>query len=175
MAEPVTLAEAKEHLRVDDDSQDAAISRAIVAAREWAEGYTGLTLVPVTVLETRDSFGTVRLKHWPITADSVVTISYVDGDGITQSIADYRLLAGARPALLLPAIGQTWPGTYSAQGAVTIEYPAGFEAPEDVPAAIREAILAVVAGLYDNREAGLSIETEKSAARLCARYKRRVL
>jgi hypothetical protein len=47
VAEPVTLAEAKIHLRTfaSDTSEDNLISQLITSARQWAEEYTGRALV----------------------------------------------------------------------------------------------------------------------------------
>lgn len=46
--EPVSLAEAKLHLRVDGSADDITISALISMAREWAEEATDLALVPQT-------------------------------------------------------------------------------------------------------------------------------
>ena len=43
--EPVTLSEAKAHLRVDSTDDDAYIATLITAAREWVEAYLDRTLV----------------------------------------------------------------------------------------------------------------------------------
>ena len=45
MPEPLTLKEAKAHLRVEFDDDDLLIESLIVAAREWAEGFLNLPLV----------------------------------------------------------------------------------------------------------------------------------
>ncbi|WP_297534627.1 head-tail connector protein [Nitrobacter sp.] len=39
---PVTLAEAKAHLRVDHDDQDDLITAQIKAATAWFDGYSGI-------------------------------------------------------------------------------------------------------------------------------------
>jgi len=43
--EPVTLTQAKLHLREDDDAHDDEITALITGAREWAEDFTGRALV----------------------------------------------------------------------------------------------------------------------------------
>ena len=44
-AEPLTLEEAKAHLRITHDADDDAINALISAAREMCESYTGLALI----------------------------------------------------------------------------------------------------------------------------------
>lgn len=54
--EPVSLAEAKLHLRVDDNADDALISALIVAARQHAENDTRRALVTQTWRQVWDQF-----------------------------------------------------------------------------------------------------------------------
>ena len=39
--EPISVVEAREHLRLDDDVDKSQIMSYIIATREWAENYTG--------------------------------------------------------------------------------------------------------------------------------------
>jgi hypothetical protein len=52
--EPLTLSEAKTHLRVDGEDEDALISSLITASREVVENYTGYTVAEV--IEQRGNF-----------------------------------------------------------------------------------------------------------------------
>lgn len=56
-AEPVTLAELKSHLRVDNTSEDVALVSDIAAARDWIEHRTGTRLMTQTWRWTID-------LHW---------------------------------------------------------------------------------------------------------------
>ena len=47
-AEPVTLADLKTHLRVDNTSEDAALVADIAAARQWIEQRTGMRMMTQT-------------------------------------------------------------------------------------------------------------------------------
>jgi hypothetical protein len=78
---------------------------------------------------------------------AIVSISYVDADGVTRTLdpAQYRL-QGRDPAHLLPAIGTTWPSfaAYPGQG-VTVRLRAGYgntdrDVPWDIKAAMVERI-----------------------------------
>ena len=52
LEEPVTLAEAKKQCRVEFDTDDDLISAYITAAREWAEGFLGFSLMRETADDT---------------------------------------------------------------------------------------------------------------------------
>jgi Phage gp6-like head-tail connector protein len=54
--EPVTLAEAKLHLRIDNTDDDDLISALITTARKWAEDYCDRTFVESTYTMMLDSF-----------------------------------------------------------------------------------------------------------------------
>jgi uncharacterized phiE125 gp8 family phage protein len=54
--EPVTLSEAKAHLRVDTTADDAYIGSLISAAREWCEQHLDRTLVHTQWVMRFDSF-----------------------------------------------------------------------------------------------------------------------
>lgn len=56
LVNPVTLAEAKLHLRVDNTDDDALISNLITAATRWAEDYTDRTFVQTQWTMRLDSF-----------------------------------------------------------------------------------------------------------------------
>lgn len=77
--EPITLAEAKKHLRVDSSADNALIEDAIVSAREWVEGYTGVLLTRRTVTERISAFADhTKLRAWPIAAGLPLTLVYRD-------------------------------------------------------------------------------------------------
>ena len=78
--EPVTLAEAKEYLRVFHDTEDNVITQMITNARKVLEMATGLSLVEQTIeIHTviRDSF---TLPYGPISSVTFATIDDVDID-----------------------------------------------------------------------------------------------
>jgi hypothetical protein len=60
MIEPISLDEAKQHLRVDIDAEDDLILSIISAARSRAEGYTGLSLMPQKWMYAMDRFPVFR-------------------------------------------------------------------------------------------------------------------
>lgn len=146
--EPVTLEAAKVHLRVEHDADDALISAQITAAREWAEGFTGLKVLEQTwdVLLQSCPPSFYRIPVGPVR--SVVSITYRTGDDIVATVpTDAYYLAG-EDLHLVP--GASWPG---AAVSIVIRVMVGVATVDEVPRAIRQAILLVVGHWYANREA----------------------
>ena len=149
--EPVTLAEAKLHLRVDDTAEDALIQGLISAARETCEDRTETT-VPVTGWKlTLDAFpDAIKLMRPPIA--SVEFVKYIDTAGVQQTLSplDYVVDTASSPGYIVPAFGKAWPETRDQINAVEVEYTAGAATP---PAAVKAWILLAVGDMYAHREA----------------------
>jgi uncharacterized phiE125 gp8 family phage protein len=145
--EPVSLAQAKLHLRVDDTAEDSLISAWITAARERAEASANLRLVAqelelqldgfpgeqhravdLVTLERRSSGDAIRLVT-PLIA--VNSIKYIDTGGTEQTlaVADYQVDGDARPPRVLPAYDKTWPSTRAVLNAVKVRFTCGFAWP----------------------------------------------
>lgn len=166
--EPVTLAEAKHHLRVDSHDDDAYIAGLVRAAREWVEEYLDRTLV-LTQWTVRfdkfppDSTTDIELPRPPMAtsgAATAVSVTYTLEDGSTAaySTASYRVDRDATPGAVKTNYGQTWPPHRQDDNSIAITYWAGYGAnATDVPAAIRHAMLMLVAHWYDGaRQAAVS-------------------
>lgn len=176
MAEPISTAEAKMHLRVDSSADDTLIAVNIVAAREWAEDYTGLILTRREMTEQVSHFSAhTKLRAWPIDADGPVSISYRCVTGTEKTIADATIRAIARPAVLYPAAATRWPFAISVSGPIDVRFTAGYPSPADIPAAIKQAMLLMLTAFYDGREGELFDVAEAAAKSLCRRHKWRTL
>jgi uncharacterized phiE125 gp8 family phage protein len=172
MAEPITLTELKVHLDIQRDDQDAMLTGFIAAAREWVENATGLILAPRAVTQAFNGFGTLVLHAWPIAALPELEVKYTDAGGITQTVTDARLALGRRPATVLPAFGAAWP-THSGEE-VIVSVAAGYVSPDDVPAALKAAMLLICGSLYMHREdavVGVSYTPTRTVEMLCAPYR----
>lgn len=169
MDEPVSLAEAKKHLRVDSSIDDTLIGDKIQAAREWVEDYTGLILTPRRVTESVSSLvGHTRLRAWPIDPAQPVEVAYRDALGVDQTIASAIIRAASRPAVLYPPVGVGWPINRAAGSAAVVTFSAGFPTPASIPQKLKQAMLVMLTAFYEDREGGaLFVAAERSARSLC--------
>lgn len=156
--EPVTLDEAKLHLKVEHDEEDALISSYISAARAMCEGELNRTIMLATWEMRTDVFEDALKLEWP----RVIRIDWLqfqDVDGVLRYLdpQDYVLDASSddAPAYVLPARGRAWPETDTESiNCVRVRYAAGYgNTPQSVPAPLRQWILLHVADFYQNREA----------------------
>lgn len=166
--EPVTLAEAREHLRLvatgspESHPDDDFVSRAIAAARRMAESFTNRAFVETTFTWRFDRFASDSVElSLPIGAGlSVDSISYIDQNGDSQAFTDFVFLATETGGRLAPATDKSWPDVRGSLGDVTITFKAGYsptnDSPPDyranVPDDIKHAILFAVGHFYENRE-----------------------
>lgn len=153
--EPVTLAEAKTHLRVDGDDENTYIESLITAAREWAEAHTRRAFINRTVRLSLDEFPTeIKLPFGK--TQSVTTFAYTDDDGAAATLTSgthYTLDSDSEPARLVPYYNTDWPATYDVPNAIQITYVVGFGAAATaVPTSIKHAILLAVGHWYEHRE-----------------------
>lgn len=156
--EPVSLAEAKLHLRVDTDctDEDTLIGALITAAREMVENYTGLALINQTWEYTCDEFPDDDLALRPAPLSSISSITYVDTAGTTQTASALTLYAAdtySIPGAATLRYGQTWPSVRDLRNSITVTYVAGFGAAgSSVPGPIKAAILLLIGHLFEHRE-----------------------
>lgn len=175
VSEPLSLTDAKAHLRVTDTAEDALITAYIVAARKWIEQYTHRS-IPSQVLTARfdqfpyDSYD-ILLPQSP--AQSITSINYIDTEGNSQLWASdqYTLDAASVPARLSPEYNVTWPSTRQVNNAVTVVYTAGYTT---VPEDIVHALKLIVGSMYSIREGECPQQTytpDMGVRRLLANYR----
>lgn len=162
--EPVTLTEAKLHLRVDHTDDDLLIAGLITAAREYCETWTARAFVQQTWELVIDEFPSepdsgIVLPKPPL--QSVTSVVYDDTGGIEQTVGtiDYEVDTASEPGWVVPSLSG-WPSTFEGINAVRIRFVAGYapgtNSPIDyaanVPASIKAAIKLHLGQLYENRE-----------------------
>lgn len=160
--EPISLAQAKAHLRQYFDDEDDYISGLIVAARQMAEGRLNRSLVPQTRTATFDAADRCYTLRKPplISVDAVYT---VDEDGLQTAIdsADYRTTYAIDPPKLKPTSTARWHTAVNSGETLVVEYTAGYN-PGEVPTPIIQWMLAVIGTMYAQRESivvGVSVSS----------------
>lgn len=159
--EPITLEQAKAHLRVVFSDEDDYISGLITAARQMAEGRLNRTLVQRQIT-ARFAACDRRFYLTKPPIISVDAVTYLDADGVEQTVAPtgYRVQTSNELPRLFAVPGAEWPGLLPDGGEFEVEYTAGY-APGEVPAPIVSWMLLVIGALYAHREnmtAGIKVE-----------------
>lgn len=151
--EPVTLQEARDQCRLDDDVEDAIISEYIAAARDYAERVTGLPLMPQTYVMRADCFShEMPLKPNLIDVESV---KYIDANGDQQTVhaAAYTFDTNTVIGTVYPVFGERWPAIRYQKKSVEITFTCGFASRAKVPDTIKSAMKLLINHWYENRSA----------------------
>lgn len=181
--DPVTLEQAKAHLRVDFTDDDLLIEALIDAATQYCDGpkgFLGRALVSQTWDLYLDEFpcrhgesffrhGRIHRGHHSrieIPLPPLIDIGgvfYLDGSGDEQEVdqSSYTVDPYDEPAKVVPNNG-AWPIAACMPNAVRVRFTAGYvdatnsPAIDAVPGPIKAAILMHIGDLYANRETMLS-------------------
>ena len=173
--EPVTLAEAKTHLRIEHTADDTYIEGLIQAAREYVEQETNRVLITQTWEYYLDDLGVNQNTEWwdgtrelattvlqkrcielplgPVQSiTSVKTFDEEDNETVFDS-SKYFLDVASLPARLALRRNQNWDTFTRETNGFQVTYVAGYgDNASDVLRALRHAILILVATWYENRE-----------------------
>ena len=162
LVEPITLEEAKKHLRLEGvlDDEDSQIQMMIIAARRLAEGKLNRTIVQRELAATFDGWGCkMRLPKPPFV--ELLGVDYMDSEGVSQPmpVDSYYVLQGREPAEVAFVGGAPLPALAKRRGTITVRYLAGYpdgQVPED----LKSWMLLQIGSLYAHREsviAGVSV------------------
>jgi len=168
--EPLTLAGLRLFLKVDDDNaaDDTLITALIAGARSWCETFTRRALVTQTLELVLDGFPPCAIANPRRQivlprgrATAVDWISYVDADGVTQTLTGptsspagtgyQEDLTDDYGGILVPAYGTDWPATRDVVGAVRVRFRAGYGAASAIPAQLLDAMRYHAATMYEAR------------------------
>jgi uncharacterized phiE125 gp8 family phage protein len=167
--EPVSLATAKAHLRVTDESEDAIICAYLRAAREWVENYTRHIIVQRPITQTYAAFGDyLEINYRPFV--SVDTIAYDSADDDQVAFTDFEYASGQFPIKVYPT--GSWPSLRT-NGYITVTFTAGYSEGA-IPDALIHAILVILAGMFANR-GGPGDDAERTAKSLLHYYRKPVV
>lgn len=171
--EPLSFAEIKSYLRVDDSTGDGDIGGMITAARLLAEVHNGRHLAQRTFELALDYFpsrvfvsqsyptifqpifdgvsSAIRLPA-PLVSVESFTVRKQDGSNVPLvENTDFLVDTAKEPGELLPAVGKSWPQfDLWPSSAIRIRFTSGFAA-TDCPENIKQGIKLLVSQWHENR------------------------
>lgn len=153
--EPVTLTEAKAHLRVDFSDDDTYIGVLITAARQWAEEFTRRAFVTQTWDLTGDTWPAGDRIVLPLgNLQSVTSVTGTDESGTvtTVSSSSYVVDTSGEPGRIVLKSASAWPSTTVRPGGFAVRFVCGYGAAAAVPEAVKAGIKLLIGHLYENRE-----------------------
>lgn len=152
--EPVSLAEAKAHLRVDNDDADDEIAALIAGARVHIETQTRRALITQTWRLSRDVWpidGRILILPAPLRALVAARVIMLDTSTHSIDASLFTLDIAGAPGLLAFDPG-TLPMSDRPVAGIELDVEVGYgDAPEGVPAPLRQAIRLLIAHWYENR------------------------
>jgi uncharacterized phiE125 gp8 family phage protein len=160
VGEPITLAEAKQHLRLAEGvTQDNEyIESLIAAARQFVEFYTDRQLLTATYDLTLDGFPpaneAIFIPRAPL--QSVTSVTYLEaaaGTSTVMTAGDYRVQI-TEPGRISLDYDVDWPDVYGVSGQVVVRFVAGYGAAAAVPLGLRHAVKMMLKHYYfqDDKE-----------------------
>ena len=176
--EPLSLAEIKSHLRVDDSSDDEMLSTIIQVAREQVEDITRRALLTSTwdfVIQEWPVENYIKLPYGNL--QSVTSVKWKDTDGTETTLTagtDYLVETnGENVGRVVLPYGESWPSdTLYPSNPITIRFVCGWTAASLIPAKIKAACKLIAGDIYQNREGkiltGQSYQENKAVMALLA-------
>jgi len=176
-SEPVTTADAKLWMRVDDSDDDALIARLLKNARRRVEEWARVACLPQTLRYAIDGppvdslsgeayrwwtqdgpdrrWGRiVELPRYPLIGVTSIIGYNDDGTSETLAASAYWVDTNARPGKVGLKSSSVWPIMLRSIDGLVFTYTAGWADAAAVPDEIKDAILITTAYLYENREGG---------------------
>jgi uncharacterized phiE125 gp8 family phage protein len=154
-AEPVTVADAKAHMRIDTDAEDVLIGSLLLTSRLHIETALSLALITQSWTMTLDRWPSARqldLPLAPLRSIDEVRVKDARGDATEVPEQNYLVdLASRPPRLVWNNCAPPLPGL-AAKG-IEIDLTAGFgDTADTVPAPLKHAILMLAAHWYEHRD-----------------------
>ena len=154
--EPVTLSQAKAHLRVDISDDDGYIGDLIQSVRTEYEDKHGVAFISQTWNLYLDAFVArkIKLPNWPLQSVTHIKYTPYGGAQTTFSSGSYNVDVYSKPGWILLDSRSSWPTDELVDiNGIEIQFVAGWgDDPSDVPMPIRQAMLLAIGNLYENRE-----------------------
>ena len=157
-AEPISLDEAKRHVRIDIDEtdHDDYLHDLITVAREQVEMITWRKLITQTwyaYLQDWPKGTYIELPFGKLQSVTAIKYTDVDGDESTWDSDEYIVGTDYQKGRVTLADGYTWPNeTLYPSNPVEIEFVCGYGLAVSVPPQIKHAMKIIVSELFENRE-----------------------
>ncbi|HVZ05134.1 head-tail connector protein [Hyphomicrobium sp.] len=154
-AEPVTVADAKAHMRIDGDAEDVLIGSLLLTSRLHIETALSLALITQSWTLMLDCWPDARQLDLPLAPlSSVREVRVKDASGNATVVPEQNYLvdiASRPPRLVWNNCTPPLPGA-PANG-IEIDLSAGFgDDADSVPAPLKHAILMLTAHWYEHRD-----------------------
>lgn len=156
-SEPVTYAQAADHLLVDSDDDETYITALISVARRYLENATGRVGIQSTMRMTQGKWANhscgypvVELRRSPLV--SVTSVSYYPSGSevlTTLDAGNYRVITNTTPPSV--QVYQNLPALEDRPDAVQVVFVAGHASSATVDQMMIHAIKLMVGHLYENR------------------------
>lgn len=155
VSEPITLAQAKNYLKVDFDDDNDLITSLIASARVRLEKYAGIAMSPRTlqVVAYVDEF--IELPYAPL--NNITKVEYWDNSNwVEMSLGDYYILGTTYKKLYMVANNRM---------EYRFTYTCGYTT---IPQPMITALYKLIADLYDYRES--SVEDSNPNSNITSAY-----
>ena len=151
--EPVSLSEAKEHLRITNSNDDSFINRLITSARQISENFTGLGFIQQSYSIFIDEFpksGVIKIPKQPFLSLQAINIYDASDNFVAEDLNLYSI--DQIQGRIVLKDGYIVPIAKRKVNGIEISFNVGYGAnASDVPEDIKTAILLLVASMYENR------------------------
>jgi uncharacterized phiE125 gp8 family phage protein len=175
---PVTLADAKAHMRVSFADDDALIGALLQAAVDHVDGWSGILGRCLINQDWSVSFGAWggRVLRLAFPDVSAAEVTYRDSDGAEQTVdpALYAIKEDNQSAYLFLSADFERPILFDRPDAVTVTFAAGYASVTEVPAIHKQAIRLLVGYYFENRDMLMSdaLQSVRAYESLVAKYLR---
>jgi uncharacterized phiE125 gp8 family phage protein len=153
-SEPVSLAEAKNFLRIIDIDDDALINSLIIAVRQKAETWMRRALITQTWTLWLDASPDGLNLSIPLSP--LQSVTYIKSYNLVNVASTFDLIkyfvdTASTPGRVALNDGQTWPTALRRINAMEVEFVAGFGPASNVPETIKQGILQWIKLLFANK------------------------
>lgn len=165
--EPITYAEAADHLRVDSDDDESYITALIPVAREFIEGVTGRACIDCGYKLTAECFEAIEtecnripLYRVPLLAINSVSYYAPESDTLTTlAPSAYRYSTATEPGILQIIDG--YPAVSDRTDAVQITFRSGYDNQDKIRPMMKHAVKVMLTHLYEERSPVAAVDLKE--------------